>query len=57
MEKAKKIFNVKLFYRRICLILYDVISVVLASYIAILWRYDFHLDLIPKHFMLSLIHI
>lgn len=51
MEKAKKIFNVKLFYRRICLILYDVISVVLASYIAILWRYDFHLDLIPKHFM------
>lgn len=51
MEKAKKIFNVKLFYRRICLILYDVISVVLASYIAILWRYDFHLDLIPQHFM------
>lgn len=51
MEKAKKIFNVKLFYRRTCLILYDVISVVLASYMAILWRYDFHLDLIPGHFM------
>ena len=29
----------------------DVISVVLASYVAILWRYDFHLDLIPGHFM------
>ncbi len=51
MEKAKKIFNAKLFYRRTCLILYDVISVVLASYIAILWRYDFHLDFIPRHFM------
>ncbi len=51
MEKAKKIFNAKLFYRRTCLILYDVISVVLASYVAILWRYDFHLDLIPGHFM------
>lgn len=51
MEKAKRIFNVKLFYRRTCLVLYDVISVVLASYVAILWRYDFHLDLIPRHFM------
>lgn len=51
MEKTKKIFNVKLFYRRTCLILYDVVSVVLASYVAILWRYDFHLDSIPKHFM------
>ena len=51
MEKEKRTFNVKLFYRRTCLVLYDVISVVLASYVAILWRYDFHLDLIPRHFM------
>ncbi|MDE7247573.1 MAG: polysaccharide biosynthesis protein, partial [Lachnospiraceae bacterium] len=51
MEKTKKPFNVKLFYRRTCLIIYDVISVVLASYVAILWRYDFHLDTIPEHFM------
>ncbi len=51
MEKTKKIFNVKLLYRRTCLVLYDVISVVLASYVAILWRYDFQLDLIPGHFM------
>ena len=51
MEKTRKPFNVKLFYRRTCLIIYDVISVVLASYVAILWRYDFHLDTIPEHFM------
>ncbi|MDE7197610.1 MAG: polysaccharide biosynthesis protein [Lachnospiraceae bacterium] len=51
MEKIKKPFNAKLFYRRTCLIIYDVISVVLASYVAILWRYDFHLDEIPGHFM------
>lgn len=51
MEKTRKPFNVKLFYRRTCLIIYDIISVVLAGYVAILWRYDFHLDEIPRHFM------
>lgn len=56
MEKTRKPFNAKLFYRRTCLIIYDVISVVLASYIAILWRYDFHLDEIPAHFMQPIEH-
>lgn len=51
MKKTRKPFNAKLFYRRTCLIIYDVISIVLASYIAILWRYDFQLDTIPDHFM------
>lgn len=51
MEKTRKPFNAKLFYRRTCLIIYDIISIVLASYVAILWRYDFHLDEIPRHFM------
>ena len=51
MEKKRKPFNAKLFYRRTCLIIYDIISVVIASYMAILWRYDFHLDSIPDHFM------
>ena len=50
MEKIRKPFNAKLFYRRTCLIIYDIISIVLASYMAILWRYDFHLDEIPRHF-------
>lgn len=56
MEKTRKPFNVKLFYRRTCLIIYDVISVFLASYVAILWRYDFHLDEIPRHFMQPIEH-
>ena len=51
MEKTRRPFNAKLFYRRTCLIIYDVISIALASYVAILWRYDFHLDTIPEHFM------
>ncbi len=36
--------------------IYDVISIVLASYVAILWRYDFHLDEIPGHFMQPIEH-
>lgn len=52
MEKKKrKPFNVKLFYRRTCLVIYDIISIVLASYLAILVRYEFHVDDIPDHFM------
>lgn len=51
MEKTRKPFNVKLFYRRTCLIIYDIISIILASYLAILARYEFHVDTIPKYFM------
>jgi FlaA1/EpsC-like NDP-sugar epimerase len=51
MKKIRSTFNVKLFYRRTCLIIYDVISVVLASYLAILIRYDLHFEGIPDHFM------
>ncbi|MDE6882086.1 MAG: polysaccharide biosynthesis protein [Lachnospiraceae bacterium] len=51
MEKKRKPFNAKLFYRRTCLIIYDIISIWIASYMAILWRYDFHVDSIPYHFM------
>ncbi len=51
MEKKRNPFNAKLFYRRTCLIIYDVISVIIASYVAILWRYDFHIASIPDHFL------
>lgn len=52
MEKKKrKPFNVKLFYRRTCLIIYDIISVILASYLAIILRYEFDVDAIPGHFL------
>lgn len=51
VNKKRRPFNAKLFYRRTCLIIYDIISIIIASYMAILWRYDFHLDSIPDHFM------
>ncbi len=51
MDKKRKPFNVKIFYRRTCLIVYDIISVVLASYLALLVRYEFALDAIPSSFM------
>lgn len=51
MEKIRKPFNVKLFYRRTALIIYDIISVIIASYLGILIRYEFDLNAIPEHFM------
>ena len=50
-KKEKKIFNVKLLYRRTCLIVYDIISVIAASYLALLMRYSFEISAIPDHFM------
>ena len=35
MKKDKKPFNAKLFYRRTYLIIYDIISVIFSSYIAV----------------------
>lgn len=51
MKKTKTPFNVKLFYRRTCLIVYDIISVVFASYLALLMRYSFDIAEIPEHFI------
>lgn len=50
-KKEKSPFNVKLFYRRTCLIIYDMISVILASYVALLMRYSFEMSAIPAHFV------
>ena len=47
----KKPFNVKKFYRRTFLVIYDIISVILASYLALMIRYGFSLAEIPEHFM------
>lgn len=49
--KEKKPFNVKLFYRRTCLIIYDIISVTMASYLALLMRYGFDTSQIPEYFV------
>lgn len=50
-KRAKKPLNVKLFYRKTCLIIYDIISVVGASYLALLMRYSFDFSEIPSHFI------
>ncbi len=50
-KRERKPFNVKLFYRRTCLIIYDIISVIGASYIALLMRYSFDISQIPEHFL------
>lgn len=51
MKNERKPFNVKLFYRRTCLIIYDIISIIFASYIAVLIRYEFHLGQVPDYFL------
>ncbi len=51
MKKDRKPFNVKLFYRRTSLIIYDIISIIFASYMAVLIRYEFHIDTVPAHFL------
>ncbi|WP_242622682.1 polysaccharide biosynthesis protein [Lachnoclostridium sp. Marseille-P6806] len=51
MHNRPQPFNYKLFWRRTALIIYDIISVILASFLAILVRYEFHVDHIPAEFM------
>ncbi len=51
MKNVKKPFNVAKFYRRTCLIIYDVISVIASSYLALLMRYGFVISDIPEHFV------
>ncbi len=55
-EKTKKnhYFNYQLFYRRTALVIYDVLSITAASFLAILLRYDMHLDEIPDQFLLPI---
>lgn len=50
-KRTKKVFNVKLLYRRTALIIYDIISVIAASYLALLMRYNFNMSEIPEHFI------
>ena len=55
MEKNKKAFNYQLFYRRACLLVYDVASVLGASFFAIGLRYDFELEGIQEFFLETII--
>ncbi|WP_034465482.1 polysaccharide biosynthesis protein [Butyrivibrio proteoclasticus] len=51
MNKKKEPFNFQKLYRRTGLIIYDIISIILASYVAILIRYEFKVGTIPDHFL------
>ena len=55
MNTERKIFNYQLFYRRACLIIYDVASVLIASFFAIVLRYEFELDMIPDYFLNTIV--
>ena len=50
----KNAFNFKIFYRRTALIIYDIISIVCASYLALLLRYDLRLSSIPAYFIMPI---
>jgi len=51
MKSDKRPFNFAKFYRRAGLIVYDVLSIIVASFFALLLRYEFNLDLIPEEFL------
>ena len=55
MSNNNKTFNYQLFYRRTCLIIYDIASVLMASFFAIVLRYEFELDMIPDYFIDTII--
>ena len=51
MNKKKEPFNFQKLYRRTGLIIYDIISIIMASYVAVLMRYEFNIDEIPGYFL------
>lgn len=53
-DNKKSKFNYALFHRRTFLIIYDIVSVIAASWLAIVIRYEFSLDAIPSEFMLPI---
>ena len=47
----KEVFNYQLFFRRTSFVIYDVASVLAASFLAISMRYEFEFDMIPGYFV------
>lgn len=45
--KNKKRFNVKMLYRRTALVIYDIISILSVSFLALLFRFEFQISDIP----------
>lgn len=50
-NKSKKPFNYIKMQRRVGLVIYDVLSILAASFLAILFRFEFHFDQIPMYFI------
>ena len=55
MNKKKEPLNLQKLYRRAVLIIYDVISIILVSFIPVLMRYDLDFDQVEEHFMTTTI--
>ena len=55
MNKKKVPLNLQKLYRRAVLIIYDVISIILVSFIPVLMRYDLDFDQVEEHFMTTTI--
>ncbi|MCR5156915.1 MAG: polysaccharide biosynthesis protein [Butyrivibrio sp.] len=51
MSNKKEPFNFQKLYRRVGLIIYDILCIIGASYVAILMRYEFRMSNIPEHFL------
>jgi FlaA1/EpsC-like NDP-sugar epimerase len=51
-QPEERKFNYVKFWRRVALIVYDILSVVLASYLSLLMRYEFQPSEIPNYFYL-----
>ena len=51
-KPKKRYFNYQLLYRRTALIIYDILSITASSFLALLLRYDMHVDAIPDEFLL-----
>lgn len=49
-NKIKKVINFQLLYRRTFLVIYDIASIILASFLAITMRYEFAFSQVPQYF-------
>jgi len=56
MEKTRKPFNFKIFYRRTALVIYDIISIVASAYLALLIRFELDFGSVPSHFLHPIEH-
>ncbi|MDR2546856.1 MAG: polysaccharide biosynthesis protein [Lachnospiraceae bacterium] len=51
MKREKRPFNFMILTRRAALVIYDIISVICASFLALLLRFDLRFEEIPAHFL------